>query len=275
MAGSNDYATRREIFSWIKAHQNTFYQPRTPISPIGVYFSPKTRDYFADEFIASYRGILILLMQKHLEFQIVTPRTLADFQGKTLVLPDVRVLSDEEKSLLRKYVDSGRTVVITGEDAAEVDTSDSRGRLSPQEPQAKNVVRIKNRTGADYFAALSKDFAATTPDTEQAFLDKLQASSSIQVFASSEVATSIAQVEGTPHVFFANFAGLRGGVNPVQAPQKNVRVEVAGANRAQGYFLPFLGEVSKVDGVAGNGKVTFNLPSIEKGAVFWWDTKPE
>lgn len=31
MAGSNDYATRREIFSWIKAHQNTFYQPRTPI----------------------------------------------------------------------------------------------------------------------------------------------------------------------------------------------------------------------------------------------------
>jgi hypothetical protein len=172
-------------------------------------------------------------------------------------------------------VDSGRTVVITGEDAAEVDTSDSRGRLSPQEPQAKNVVRIKNRTGADYFAALSKDFAATTPDTEQAFLDKLQASSSIQVFASSEVATSIAQVEGTPHVFFANFAGLRGGVNPVQAPQKNVRVEVAGANRAQGYFLPFLGEVSKVDGVAGNGKVTFNLPSIEKGAVFWWDTKPE
>ena len=44
MAGSNDYATRREIFSWIKQHENTFYQPRTPISPIGVYFSPQTRN---------------------------------------------------------------------------------------------------------------------------------------------------------------------------------------------------------------------------------------
>lgn len=262
MAGSNDYATRREIFAWIKAHQNTFYQPRTSISPVGVYFSPKTRDYFADEFIASYRGILILLMQKHLEFQVVTPRKLAEFQGKTLVLPDVRVLSDDEKSSLKKYADGGGTLVITGADATGLG-------------EAQNVVRIEGRPGAGYMAALNKDFAGTTPDKEQAFLDKVQPSSSIQVFASPEVATSIARVDGTPHVFFANFAGLRGGVNSVQTPQKDVRVEVQGTNKAQGHFLPFLGEVSKVDGVAGNGKVTFTLPAIEKGAVFWWDSKPE
>lgn len=260
MAGSNDYATRREIFSWIKTHQNTFYQPRTPISPIGVYFSAKTRDYFADEFITSYRGILILLMQAHLEFQIVTPRTLAEFQGKTLVLPDVRVLSGDEKSSLRNYADSGRTLVVTGEDATG---------LSSQQ----NVARFNNRPGAEYVSALSKDFAATTPEKEQAFLDKLRPSSSIKVFASPAIATSIARVEGAPHVFLANFAGLRGGVNPVQTPQKDVRVEVSGTSRAQGYFLPFLGEVSQVDGVAGNGKVTFTLPTIEKGAVFWWTSE--
>jgi hypothetical protein len=262
MAGSNDYATRREIFSWIKGHQNTFYQPRTPISPVGVYFSPKTRDYFADEFITSYRGILILLMQKHLEFQVVTPRTLAEFQGKTLVLPDVRILSDEEKSSLRKYVDSGRILVITGDDATILEAASGN---------AQNIVRFNNRPGAEYDAALIKNFASSTPDIEQAFLDKLQPSSSVQVFASPAVATSIAQVEGAPHVFFANFAGLRGGVNPVQTPQKDVRVEIAGIGAARGYFLPFLGEVSKIDGVAENGKVTFTLPAIEKGAVFWWD----
>jgi len=181
------------------------------------------------------------------------------------------VLSDDEKSLLRSYVDGGRMLVITGEDATQRGGSDSRGRLSPRNPQAENVVRFEKDPGAEYFAALSKDFAATSPDKEQTFLDSLQPSSSIQVFASPALATSIAQVEGTPHVFFANFAGLRGGVNPVQTPQKNVRVEVAGSNKAQGYFLPFLGEVSKVDGAAGNGKVTFTLPAIEKGAVFWWD----
>jgi hypothetical protein len=223
-----------------------------------VYFSPKTRDYFADEFITSYRGILILLMQKHLEFQVVTPRILADFQGKTLVLPDVRVLSDDEKMSLRKYVNSGRTLVITGEDASQLG-------------DAQNIARFSKCPGAEYVAALSKDFAATTPDKEQAFLDKLQPSSSVRVFASAAMATSIAQVEGTPHVFFANFVGLRGGVNPVQTPQNNVRVEVAGTTKAQGYFLPFLGEVSKVEGVGRNGEVTFTLPVIEKGAVFWWN----
>ena len=80
MAGSNDLPTRRKIFFWIKTHEKTFYSPRTPITPIGIYFSPQTRNFFANEFIASYRGILILLMQKHLEFQIVTPRTLSDFR---------------------------------------------------------------------------------------------------------------------------------------------------------------------------------------------------
>jgi hypothetical protein len=198
-------------------------------------------------------------MQKHLEFQVVTPRTLAKFQGKTLVLPDVRLLSDDEKSWLRKFVDSGRTLVITGEDATGPEA-------------AQNIARFGKCPGAEYFAALSKNFAATSPDKEQAFLDKLQASNLVQVFASPEMATSIARVEGAPHIFFANFAGLRGGVNPVQTLQKDVRVEVIGSSHAQGYFLPFLGQVSKVDGVAGNGKVTFTLPAIEKGAVFWWDS---
>ena len=84
MGGSNDLPTREKIFTWIKAHEKTFYLPRTPIHPIGVYFSPETRNYHAEDFINSYRGILILLMQKHLEFQIVTPRTLAEFQGEVL-----------------------------------------------------------------------------------------------------------------------------------------------------------------------------------------------
>ena len=98
MAGSNDLATRKKIFSWIKAHEKTFYLPRSPIHPIGVYFSPQTRNYYADEFIRSYRGILILLMQKHLEFQIVTPRTLNQFKGNTLILPNVRVLDDPRRT---------------------------------------------------------------------------------------------------------------------------------------------------------------------------------
>ena len=88
MAGSNNLDTRTKIFSWIEKHQETFYRPRSPINPVGVYFSPKTRDYHGADFISSYRGCLILLMQKHSEFQVVTPRTLADFKGDSLILPE-------------------------------------------------------------------------------------------------------------------------------------------------------------------------------------------
>ena len=48
MAGSNDLPTRKKIFSWIQAHEKTFYLPRSPVDPIGVYFSPETRNFYAD-----------------------------------------------------------------------------------------------------------------------------------------------------------------------------------------------------------------------------------
>src|SRR5262249_50881180 len=92
MSGSNDPATRREIFAWIKQNEKTLYLPRVPMHPIGVYFPPKSRDYDADGFLPSYRGTLIMLLQAHRELQVVTPRTLADFHGETLILPNVSVL---------------------------------------------------------------------------------------------------------------------------------------------------------------------------------------
>src|SRR5579864_7149585 len=217
MAGSNDYSTRKEIFAWIKAHESTFYDLRNPISPIGVYFSPKTRDYYADQFIASYRGILILLMQKHFEFQVVTPRTLAEFGGTTLVLPTVRILSDDEKASLKKYADSGRTLVITGEDATQVGN-------------AQNVSRFSKCPGAEYFHSLQKDFASANTDSEKQFLEALKPSQKIHVLAPATIATSISKIDGSPHIFFANFTGLRGGENPVQTPQSGVRVRLEGTN---------------------------------------------
>jgi hypothetical protein len=258
MAGSNDYPTRREIFTWIKAHGKTLYDERKPISPVGVYFSPKTRDYYADEFISSYRGILILLMQKHLEFQVVTPRTLAAFEGNTLVIPNARVMDAEEKALLRKYVDSGKTLVITGEDETQL------GGM-------QNIVRFSQCPGADYLAKLQRNFDSASPDEEKDFLNILKPAQKIHVLAGPSVATSIASVDGKPHIFFANFTGLRGGENPVQTPQTGVQVTVEGADKGHGFFLPFLGQVSPLDGVADGGEITFKLPPIQKGAVFWWE----
>jgi hypothetical protein len=258
MSGSNDLPTRKKIFSWINAHEKTFYSPRTPITPIGVYFSPQTRNLFAKEFIASYRGILILLMQKHLEFQIVTPRTLSDFQGSTLILPDVRLMSDSEKSLLRTYVAGNKALLITGEDETGIGNS-------------ATVIRFRKCPGKDYSAALQKDFDAATPEREHEFLESLKSEASVRVVGSPMLATSIARVSGNPHVFLANFAGLRGGVNPIQTPQTGVQVTISGAKKGRGFFLPFLGDAQPLDGTVSASGVTFNLPTIAKGAVFWYE----
>jgi hypothetical protein len=258
MAGSNDLPTRKKIFSWIEAHEKTFYLPRSPIDPIGVYFSPDTRNFYAEDFITSYRGILILLMQKHLEFQIVTPRTLADFRGKTLVLPDVRVLGEDEKKWLRSFAAQGNRLVITGTDATGIEKSE-------------NLAGFPSCPGKAYNAALEKDFEGTKPDSQQAFLDSLRGAGAVQIKASSDVATSIARTSnGHIECFFANFAGLRGGVNPVQTPQSGVEIRLTSKSDGKGFFLPFLGEAQPVKGVRSGDAITFALPTITKGAVFWY-----
>jgi hypothetical protein len=259
MAGSNDLATRKKIFDWIQAHEKTFYLPRSPIDPVGVYFSPETRNFYADDFIASYRGILILLMQQHLEFQIVTPRTLADFHGKTLVLPDVRVLGDNEKKLIHAFVTQGNRLVITGTDATGIDSS-------------QNVKRFPECPGRAYNAALEKDFEQASPDSQQAFFDSLRGGDTVRIKAGAKVATSIARTsDGHINIFFANFTGLHGGSNPVQTPQSGVEVRVTSKGEGRGFFLPFLGEVQIVKGTRRGDSIAFALPPITKGAVFWYE----
>ena len=258
MAGSNDLPMRRRIFSWIKEHENTFYLPRTPIDPVGVYFSPATRNFHAKDFIASYCGVLILLMQQHLEFEIVTPRTLADFHGRTLVLPDVHELSDEEKSWLQKFVDRKNRVVITGTDATGLGASEL-------------VLRFTDCPGKVYEHALEHDFEHTSPASQQQFLDALGKSGAVRIEAPAQIATSISRTsDGHINCFFANFAGLRAGSNPVQIPQSGVRVTIRSKTGDQGYILPFLGETQPLHGARNQDFVTFSLPPIGKGAVFWY-----
>jgi hypothetical protein len=71
-------------------------------------------------------------------------------------------------------------------------------------------------------------------------------------------------------VFLANFAGLVGNKNPVQTPQTEVSISLPTAVNSSGFLLPFLGDVQKLDGTEANGRTTFNLPPVLKGAVFWY-----
>ncbi len=259
MAGSNDLPTRKKIFDWIQEHEKTFYLPRAPIDPIGVYFSPETRNLYAEDYLASYRGILILLMQKHLEFQIVTPRTLADFHGKTLVLPNVRVLGDNEKHSLKDYAAQGSRLVVTGNDATELSES-------------RNVMRIAECPGKAYNTAMEKDFDHALPESQPEFFSSLQGATAVQIHASAQIATSISRTpDGHINCFLANFAGLKGGVNPIQTPQNGVEVLITSKTDGKGSFLPFMGQAQSLKGVRKGDSVSFTLPTITRGAVFSYE----
>jgi hypothetical protein len=265
MSGSNDLPTRQRIFAWIRQHQAVFYDPRTPIDPVGVYFSPKTRDYFVNQFIPSYQGVLILLMQAHLPYQIVTPRTLGSFAAKTLVLPDVRILDDTEHESLKAFVGRGGRLVVAGTDVTGLDDS-------------KRVMRFPQDPGKAYMAALQRNFPGTEPSAEQEFLQSLEGDRGIDVKASSSVATHIVLVDGKPHIFFANFKGLVGNKNPVQTPEVGAKVildEATSRQNPTAYFLPFLGDVQELHGTVENGKTVYDLPEIAKGAVVWFGAQEE
>jgi hypothetical protein len=254
MSGSNDPPTRQRIFRWIEKHQDVLYRPREPLNPIGVYFSPATRNYFGREFIPSFRGIMILLLQSHLEYQVVTPRTSQAFRGKTLVLPDVHILNDAETAWLRSYVAGGNRLLIYGTDATGL-------------PPRENVVRDQSDPGKSYMAALEKDFEHSISSRERSFAANLNPQARVMVQISSAVATHIAKVDARLCVFLASFKGLRGHQNPVQTPEDGARIVLEDGNTDRMSFLPFLGEAVPLLGEKHGQKTFFVLPRIERGAV--------
>ena len=70
---------------------------------------------------------------------------------------------------------------------------------------------------------------------EAAFFASLKGGDTVQIEASPQVATSIARTSDDSMVcYFANFAGLRGGVNPIQTPQQHVRITVPSSAHGKG-----------------------------------------
>ena len=256
MSGSNDLATRKQIFEWIEKNEKALYLPRTPIQPVGVYFSPKSRDYAGKEFLPSYRGALVLLIQQHRSLQVVTPRTLADFHGETLVLPSVSILNDTERKEIKAFVGHGGRLVVLGEDFSAI----------PASPQK---IVLPSDPARAYYNALESEFATGSANPPADLLNALGKNDGVQVDAPTTVAANFAMVSGTPHVYLANFGGLVPGRVAVPTPVASIHVRVPVAMGNSLAYLPFLGEQQIVHGVKQGDRMEFTLPPLERGAVVW------
>jgi len=298
MSGSNDYKVRRDVYKWIAAYEHHWYKPQKPITPIGVYFSPRTRNSFVDDFYKSYMGAMIMMLQAHQEFQIVLPQTLRFFKGKMLVLPDVRCMNLPEVELIEKLVKSGGKVVFTGE-SGEYDHARKKYTANP----LHNLFGItseganqKIQTGTDfifypecpvrvYYDEIKKNynpyassdtardavFVKLLGDFVQNFQQKLDYTSLVEIQASPFIATQVARVDDQIHIFLANFKGLQGEVNARQVAEKNVRITLKDKTARICYLLPYLGEVQTIAGTSTGNEQMYIIPEVQKGAVVWFE----
>jgi hypothetical protein len=256
MAGSNDLAARRQIFQWIDKNEKMLYGPRIPMQPVGVYFSPKSRDYDAGEFLPSYRGTLLLLLQNHREFRVVTPRTLEEFRGEVLVLPNVSVFSEKEKQALERFIAKSGRIVVTGADVTGLADS-------------PKVVRMAACPAKSYFAELQRDFASGIRKMPAEFLQAIESKSEIVVEAPASVAANFGRVNGTVHIFLANFGGLVPGKVAIPTAAEGIRIGIPAAMGDSLGYLPFLGDAQILHGEKKENRIEFRLPPVQRGAVVW------
>ena len=257
MSGSNDMATRIEIYHWVAAHQAIFSGARTPLGDVGVYFSDTTRNYYPKEYIASYRGLLLLLLQAHTPFQIVTPRTLEAFAGSTLILPDVRVLSEQESSAAHNFQRRGGKLILTGMPDAKL--SDIAG-----------AVRFPNSPGRNYLEKASASFESVQPSDEADLLHAIEGHPDLRISAPRDVVAHAATIQDVKYIFFANFAGLKAGEIATPTPQSDIRITVPAQWGTRMHVLPFLGEETSVTGSKSDGNMQFLLPPVQRGSVVWF-----
>ncbi len=293
MSGSNDLPTRTKTFGWIKEHEKTFYAPRLPVSPVGVYFSPQTRNYFAAEFTDSYKGMLTLLLQSHLELQVVTPATIRSFAGPVLIVPDARCLSSEEVNAFQTFAGAGRSLVVTGETGRYDEHGQARNtnpvhqllglKRADQKSSGRRCVYDPTCPGKVYWQQLTREYNARAAEGKAAgsgfdesrsrFVKELMQLSgyrpTIEVTASPFVAAQVARVNGIPHVFLANFKGLRSKENASQLPEQNVTISFPAQPGARIWMLPFMGAVEDLKSGLKNGRAVCVLPELQKGAVVW------
>lgn len=277
MSETNDMKTRTEVYKWVSQYEDIFYSPRTPLEPISVYFSDVTRNYFSEEFINSFRGIVSMLMHSHLPVQIVTSRTIDKLSPKILILPDVKCISDQELSFLKTLEGNGTKLIATGEFASYDENLEKQNSIS-----LTDLINLKDCPGKTYTenlkSELNKYFNSNNFDTEEMdetkniFLSTLfeltSYSSKFKIDAPIELITTTSIDENYIYLFLTNIKGICEACDAEERNIRDVKISYTGSiGGDEVYALPFLGTKEKVTTLKTENETSFTIPEVERGMV--------
>jgi hypothetical protein len=284
MGGSNDFEARTKVYKWISENEKLIYAPRKTISPVGIYFSPKTRNYFANDFTPAYLGTMNLLLREHIEFEIVTPRTLSIAKCSQLILPDVKCLSDTEYEELKLWLINGKTLIFTNETGKYTDKreiSANHNRMQELSNTYPNAIRVTGTPERIFYQFLKENYNQSAQKGKNPVYDNKDLSlllgqihnaknysPAIQIENADVCVVQIASVNTKPTVFLANFSGLKGKVNANPIPGKGIIITFNNTKRkAQAVLIPFLGKPQKIQGKWSQGILKVTLPEISRGCI--------
>ena len=291
MSSTNDMKTRTEVYKWVSDYEDIFYSARTPIEPISVYFSDITRNYFSEEFINSYRGIVNLLMHSHLPFQIVTSRTIDKLYPKILILPNVKCISNDEAASIKSLSEKGTKFIITGEFAnynenrAPLNSSSLNDNLLWlinyfNKLETDNYILLKDCPGKSYDEKLKEELnnyfksgnANEILEVRKRFLSNLselsQFSPAIKIEAPIELIATTSLNEKFVYLFLTNVKGVCTVCNSETVTVQNIKISFPDSIKIdEVYKLPFLGAKEKINIQVADNEISFTIPEIGKGMV--------
>jgi hypothetical protein len=290
MSGTNDMETRKTVYKWVSKYEDKFYTSRVPLQPVGVYFSDNTRNYFSEEFISSYCGILNLLIHSHIQFQIVTPRTLEELSPSVLILPGVKCLSDDEINTIKSLKEKGMKFIITGETGKYNENREVRKenvleeifafQNNVQETKGKNYIYVQNCPGNNYSQIINSDLNSYFLENRESnkiekagkeflsVLHDLTYSPKLKIDAPIDIIATSSITDENIYLYLTNVKGICESCNSSDRSIKNVKIvydESLGSGDIT--LLPFLGKETKLEVVHSSKEFSFTVPEIKRGML--------
>lgn len=292
MSSTNDMKTRSEVYKWVSENEDIFYAPRIPLESISVYFSDVTRNYFSEEFVNSFRGIVSMLMHSHLPYQIVTSRTIDKLSPKILILPDVKCLSNAEINSIRTLNENGTHFIITEDLGIYNENRD------PQNPERLSDLfsitkRFGRTSGGNYDVfrdcpgkfytenmkvELNNYFNSQNANTSKMsetrnlfitdLLDKTSYSAKIKIDAPIELIASTSVDENYIYLFLTNIKGICEASESNAKKLKDIKISYTNSIGSEEVFmLPFLGDKEKIKTKKLGSEINIVIPEVERGMV--------
>jgi hypothetical protein len=292
MSSTNDMETRTEVYKWVSEYEDIFYSKRTPIEPISVYFSDKSRNYFGDDYVDSYRGIMNLLLHSHIPFQIVTSRTIDKSSPDILIMPNVESISDKEINSFKTLYDNGTKFILTG----KCGNYDDRRELVEVNPIQKlfgfadnsdkvtgnNYIYIKDDPGKVYTEKIGENLDSyfntdnkndnELSDIRNQFLSDIYQlasySSKIKIDAPIDLVATTDITDKNIYLFLTNIRDICVACESKDKVLKGIKISYSDSIGSENvYALPFLGKKEKIKTNKTNDEISFVIPVIGRGTV--------